>query len=210
LYKVGGSLFTLPDLARRITDSLKRWPDSRPLLVAGGGEAANIVRRWDARYHLGPERAHWLALWSMKLNEALLRDLLVTTRIVSNRRAADVAWESGELPIICAHDFLRAEPVENSENLQNIPAAGCDDLPHTWDVTSDSIAAWIACRWPADRLVLLKSCSLPSEDNGRSSTAGNLVDACFQRFASQLPEIVWVNLRAEQPSIEPWRAPMLS
>ena len=210
LYKVGGSLFTLPDLAHRINDLLNRRPDSRPLLVAGGGEAANIVRRWDVRYQLGPERAHWLALSSMKLNEELLRYLLVTARIVSSRRAADVAWAAGDVPIICAHDFLRAEPADNSEKLQSTPVACCDDLPHTWDVTSDSIAAWIACRWPAERLVLLKSCALPSDESGCSSSAEELVDVCFSRFASQLPEVDWVNLRAAQPSIESWRVPILS
>ena len=46
-----------------------------------------------------------------------------------------------------------------------------DPLPHTWDVTSDSIAAWIAGVSGARELVLVKP---------RGAT-GNLVDSCFAR-----------------------------
>src|SRR5262249_62419732 len=46
-----------------------------------------------------------------------------------------------------------------------------DPLPHSWDVTSDSIAAWIASRVGARRLVLIKP---------PGATGGRLVDAYFQ------------------------------
>src|SRR5919108_513963 len=39
-----------------------------------------------------------------------------------------------------------------------LPAAlPLDDLPASWDVTSDSIAAWVADRFGAGRLVLVKA-----------------------------------------------------
>ena len=34
-------------------------------------------------------------------------------------------------------------------------------LPYSWDVTSDSIAAWVAIKLRATQLVLLKSCGIP-------------------------------------------------
>jgi 5-(aminomethyl)-3-furanmethanol phosphate kinase len=36
------------------------------------------------------------------------------------------------------------------------------DLPHTWEATSDSIAAWAAVRHGASRLILLKSIDIPA------------------------------------------------
>jgi hypothetical protein len=39
-----------------------------------------------------------------------------------------------------------------------------DPLPHTWDVTSDSIAAWVAGTIGADRLVVVKSPGAPARD----------------------------------------------
>lgn len=34
-------------------------------------------------------------------------------------------------------------------------------LPHSWTVTSDSIAAWVAIRIRASQVILLKSCQVP-------------------------------------------------
>jgi hypothetical protein len=47
-----------------------------------------------------------------------------------------------------------------------------DPLPHTWDVTSDSIAAWIAGQVGAQRLVLVKP---------PGAIEGDLVDPYFTR-----------------------------
>ena len=47
-----------------------------------------------------------------------------------------------------------------------------DPLPHSWDVTSDSIAAWVAGRLGARRLVLVKP---------PCSSGDSLVDAYFTR-----------------------------
>src|SRR5271166_3401866 len=69
--KVGGSLFSMPDLAQR----LRRWlaqAGPRILLVPGGGAAADVVREFDKCHSLGEEASHWLALWSLRLNAELL------------------------------------------------------------------------------------------------------------------------------------------
>ena len=45
-----------------------------------------------------------------------------------------------------------------------------DVLPHSWDVTSDSVAAFVAGALDAARLVLVKPATVPSEP----------VDRCFR------------------------------
>ena len=47
-----------------------------------------------------------------------------------------------------------------------------DPLPHSWDVTSDSIAAWVSGALGADRLILVKP---------PGALGGSLTDAYFQR-----------------------------
>jgi hypothetical protein len=47
-----------------------------------------------------------------------------------------------------------------------------DPLPHSWDVTSDSIAAWVCGAVGADRLILVKP---------PGAVGGSLTDAYFQR-----------------------------
>ncbi|MFH1747164.1 MAG: hypothetical protein ABIG44_09000, partial [Planctomycetota bacterium] len=161
----------------------------RPLLIVGGGEAADVVRRWDEVHRLGEERAHWLALRSLRLNEALLLQLLSESRLVKSREAAGDAWAESQIPVLCAHDFLRADESHARSH-----------LPHTWDVTSDSVAAWIAIHWPADELVLLKSTSRPDADGG----VVEAVDPYFRELRPQLPHVGWVNLGSDHFEIEPW------
>jgi aspartokinase-like uncharacterized kinase len=45
-----------------------------------------------------------------------------------------------------------------------------DPLPHSWDVTSDSISAWVASQVGASRLVLVKP---------PGASGSDIVDACF-------------------------------
>jgi aspartokinase-like uncharacterized kinase len=190
IYKFGGSLLDLPDLAARLRAVIEHNPDSRPILVLGGGPTADVVREWDRIHHLDEESSHWLAIDAMRLNESFLQKILSESKIVSTRHEAHSVWRSSGIPILASGEFLRVE-----ESTSRFP------LPHNWDVTSDSIAAWIALQWPADGLVLLKS--VPSPDNFASSVEGaaietNPVDPWFPRLASKLPGIDWVNLRTDE------------
>lgn len=132
LYKVGGSLFDLPDLADRLRAVFDAG-DGMALVIVGGGAAANLVRDWDQRFQLGDERAHRLAMRSLRLNVHLLQSLLPGSQIVSSRNEAHVSVAQGRTPILCAEKFLHTEEPDSSL-----------ELPHTWDVTSDSIAVWIS------------------------------------------------------------------
>lgn len=193
VFKLGGSLLGLPDLVDRLRAVLARSADPRPLLIVGGGAAADLVRKWDQAHHLGDERAHWLALHAMYFNEALLLELLPEAHSAVDRSEAERSWELGQIPILRAVEFLRRE--EASEG---------SSLPHNWSVTSDSVAAWVARRLCADRLVLLKSVPAPVEGGARSLPTGCLdVDPYFHRVAAGLPNLVWINLRDPSPQLTP-------
>ena len=58
------------------------------------------------------------------------------------------------------------------------PLAPPADLPASWDVTSDSLALWLARRLGAAGLLLVKSRPAASEDVAALSQAG-LLDAAF-------------------------------
>jgi len=186
LFKLGGSLLELPDLSARLLSVFSLRPDSRLLLIVGGGAATDCVRQWDAIHHLESETAHWLAIRAMALNERLIELLLPDAVVVTNRPGAETAWRTGRLPILGCFEFLRTEEGEVSLDAR---------LPRTWDVTSDSIAAWVARRWPADELVLVKSCDPPAADERGG------VDPLFATSVAGLPRIGWVNLRDRTPTI---------
>ncbi len=194
--KVGGSLLSLPDLAARldsVVQELRKRGHSRLLIVCGGGEAADIVRRWHTLYGLPDERAHWLAFRAVSFNEQLLAHLLPDAVMTQTREQMQTAWSSERLPILAAEPFVRAEEPHTDE-----------PLPHNWSVTSDSIAAWVARQIGSDRVVLLKSCGLPEGLSLQDAAVQRLVDSYFPTVASTL-NLSWGDLRADVPKLIEWQ-----
>ncbi len=186
--KIGGSLFDLPELGFKVQQLLSDNEIYQPLLISGGGEAANLVRKWDKIYDLPEEKSHDLAVEALSLNEQLLLHLVPETVLVHNRVEAEKAWEHNKIPILnCSHFLKEEESKEESSK-----------LPHHWGVTSDSIAAWVAIHWPADALVLLKSVSVHSMDIHDQS---EYVDPEFNQFVPKLAKIGWCNLRSSNPEL---------
>jgi aspartokinase-like uncharacterized kinase len=185
LFKLGGSLLTLPDLGRRARAALQQRPRCRPLMVVGGGAAAELVREWDRLHGLGDDVAHRLAIRAMNCTAFLAAAVIDGARTVSSIDEIATAWDSGELPVLLPEPLLAA--------LES-PA---DHLPPSWDVTSDSIAAWLALRLGAVELVLLKSTDLPTGGIGEA-VRDCAVDRYFPTLAGAVARLTWVNLRASE------------
>jgi 5-(aminomethyl)-3-furanmethanol phosphate kinase len=107
----------------------------RLLVVPGGADFADAVRDADRRFGLGAATSHRMAILAMEQFGWLLSEL-----IPGAERGAGVDGASaGRTRVL-------------------LPAAvALDELPASWEVTSDSIAAWIAVLAGADRLVLVKA-----------------------------------------------------
>jgi 5-(aminomethyl)-3-furanmethanol phosphate kinase len=61
-----------------------------------------------------------------------------------------------------------------------------ETIAASWAVTSDSLAAWLARRLGARRLVLVKSAAAPSAAAPAELAARGLVDAAFPDYAAGL------------------------
>jgi aspartokinase-like uncharacterized kinase len=174
--KVGGSLFDLPDLRDRLTAWLTGHCHRPVVLIPGGGAGADVIRRLDAVHRLGEEAAHWLALRVMTVNASFLARLLRLPVMCSQTSAAP------NPAVLDAHEFWRAN---------DGPAAP----RHSWQVTSDTIAAWVACHLGAD-LVLLKSADLPAGIEWEEAAVAGLVDTTFPELVrGRGLSVSWVNLR---------------
>jgi 5-(aminomethyl)-3-furanmethanol phosphate kinase len=175
--KVGGSLYDLPDLR----DRLKKWirAQSHPhvLLVPGGGDGAEVIRRLDEAQRIGADAAHWLALRVLTVNAHFLGELLGIPVVA--------APTDDPVAMIDPHAFC----ISDEGN------AGA--LPHNWDVTSDSIAARLAIVSNAD-LVLLKSVRLPPNLTWTQASTLGFVDLAFPDFCKDC-QVSWVNLRETTP-----------
>lgn len=92
------------------------------LIVPGGGIFADAVRKADERFGLGDDAAHWMAVLGMEQYAFYLQDK-------SSAMGTDSITElSPGVSILFPYRLLKAE----------------DPLPHSWDITSDTIAAWVA------------------------------------------------------------------
>lgn len=182
-------MLDLPDLPVRLTQVLAPLAGDRPLLVCGGGAAVDIVRTWHRDLGLDEEQSHWLALEAVRLNQSLLLTLMPQLSLVSNRAAAESIWLRGGIPLLDLLSFMSLEEsAAHREPNPEIP-------PHTWDVTSDSLAAWVTLRWPASRLILLKSTDCPTATSG-SADENPAVDVFFSKLLPSLPQAEWINLRS--------------
>ena len=102
--------------------------------MPGGARFADAVREADRRFGLAAATSHRMAILGMEQFGWLLSEL-----IPGAERRADLA------------------PAGAGRTTVLLPAAlPLDALPASWDVTSDSIAAWVADRVGAGRLVLVK------------------------------------------------------
>jgi aspartokinase-like uncharacterized kinase len=181
--KLGGSLLTIPDLMDCLEAVIHRLRPSPVLVVPGGGAAADVIRDLDRKLQLSPEKAHRDAIAAMSHNAALLCRLNKSLRLVRNYDEALHVWSEGYSAVLDADSFLFGQPDNTG-----------DSLPASWDITSDSIAAWTARQWEADRIILAKSCDAP-ETNLSALCQLGMIDRAFETNVGHvLTE--WLNLRS--------------
>lgn len=186
IVKVGGSLFDMPDLALRLQAWLVKR-EQRVILVPGGGAMADLVRAWDQTHGVGEEKAHWLALQAMSLSAAFLAGLLPGGRVFRTLDACGGPFDAEPVPIADMYELCRESEQRG------------DALPHSWDVTSDSLALWLAQRVKSTRLVLLKSMTIPAEMTWEEAARRGFVDSFFPKLVKHFPavQIEAVNFRLE-------------
>jgi aspartokinase-like uncharacterized kinase len=182
--KVGGSLLDWPLLPGRLSAYLASRRGDRLVLVVGGGRAADLVRDLDRAHGLGEDRAHALALHALDFTAQVLADLVPGLTVASRLEDLRATWDAGRLPVVAPRPFLAQDDCLSSE-----------PLPHTWDVTTDSIAARLAARLGASELVLLKSAAPPPGLDCAMAARLGLVDPTFPATARALARVTYRNLR---------------
>ncbi len=187
--KVGGSLLDWPELTVRLETFLgsdvarEGGPHPRFVLIVGGGPVADAIRALDKAQGFGAARAHRLALGAMDLTAELLAGELSGGLLVRSLEELPGAWRAERRPILAVRRYM-----------EEVDEPGGDPLPRSWSVTSDSIAARIADRLGADRLILLKSTATAASSRREAAEAG-LVDPVFPKASALLGRVEVVALR---------------
>ena len=139
--KVGGGLGrgAGDEALRALCRILGELGERHPLLVVPGGAGfTDAVRDHDRRFGLRATTSHRMAILGMEQFGRLLSDLIPGAALCANLARACAISGTGRAVVL-------------------LPAGlPLDGLPESWEVTSDSIAAWVAGQAGAERLVLVK------------------------------------------------------
>ena len=139
--KVGGGLLARAQCLEAVLAEIGAASGELPLLVVpGGGPFADAIREVDRALGLTDDAAHWMAVLAMDQYAHLIASKLRNAKVVIGSAESVAALEDGSIPVLAPYQWMR----------------DADPLPHSWDVTSDSISAWVADQVGAERLVLVK------------------------------------------------------
>jgi aspartokinase-like uncharacterized kinase len=163
--KLGGSLIESPHLSAWLAHlSACR---GRTILVAGGGPFADAVRLAQQQRPFADKAAHLMAILAMEQYALMLAALEPGLRPAASRAAIAAARREGATPIW----------------LPNHMTAGAPDIPESWDVTSDSLAVWLARKLGLSRVLLVKSAALPAANTSAAALAeAGIVDPLLPSF----------------------------
>ena len=174
--KIGGSLLGSPELERWLEIFVK-YSDGKIVIVPGGGVFADAVRQAQKISKISDVTAHKLAVLAMDQFGHLLHSINPKLATASSELEIDErTWQHRAIVWLPSHMVLSDETI-----------------PKNWDVTSDSIAAWLAEKLDATHLILLKS-DKPDESklSLKAITNNGLVDFEFQNFVRNKMFSTWV------------------
>lgn len=184
--KLGGSLLDLHALVPQFRRWLGAQATKTSVTVVGGGDVADAIRDAFARQPLDESDAHWLCIRALGVTADLMACLMPEGRLVRRFEQIRLPEHQRHLIFFECEQFLREVDAVRSPS----------PLPHSWSVTSDSIAARLAEHLGASELVLLKS-SLPETGSVAKAAESGYVDHHFPEAVAGIPLIRCVNLRDE-------------
>ena len=138
--KIGGSLAEDPERLRALCAKLSEFAKKYAIVVVpGGGRFADVVRDFDKRFTLSSEISHRMAVLGMNQFGLLLSQIIPNSCATYLLNDAKQLSEIGVVPVFLPSRLMfKEDPLENS-----------------WNVTSDSIAAYVASRLHAAKVLLV-------------------------------------------------------
>ncbi|MCA9259102.1 MAG: hypothetical protein KDA61_07875, partial [Planctomycetales bacterium] len=185
--KVGGSLLDLPGFALKLQRFLQSRRHAHAVVVVGGGELVEQVRKWHFERPIDAVAGHWMCVDLMTITSRLVRARLPELALVEDdRHLLSRIGEPGVTLFGVASWLRHAEPYLQGTR-----------LGEGWHVTSDAIAGRLAVVLRAHRLTLLKSADAPLPGSRDLQALAELeyIDRSLPQLANELPLVEFINLR---------------
>src|SRR6185295_6471248 len=107
----------------------------------------DTVREFERTAGLSADAAHWMAILAMDQYAHVLAERIPGAALVEEPGALLPALTPRGVAVLAPSRWMRS----------------ADVLPHSWEVSSDSIAAFVAGALDAGRLILIKPVATPAE-----------------------------------------------
>jgi len=170
IIKLGGSLSRSDTLVNCLNAVEKNYQGRAVVIVPGGGAFADQVRLAQQQWQFDDTTAHHMALLAMQQMALMFKGLKPDFTIADT--------------VAAIHDQLdRKKTVIWSPDIIELDNAG---IEASWDITSDSLAAWLAKTLSATELILIKSAAINPNLSQQQLAEQNIIDKAFCDFASQV------------------------
>ena len=180
--KLGGSLTTDPTLPHWL-DLLAQLGGGRVTVVCGGGSLSDEVRRAQALWQFNDLAAHNMAVLAMAQTGYLLHAMNPMLQLAARRSDIARVLHKGRAAIWLPFELQRDAP----------------DTRTNWGATSDTIALDLARDLNAERLVVVKSCTIdPSHTLAQLGAAG-VLDEDFDGHARGAAFPIEIMAKSELP-----------
>ena len=169
IVKLGGSLSQSDTLVKCLNRVEQNYPDRAVVIVPGGGAFADQVRLAQHRWQFDDKTAHRMAILAMQ-QMALLFNGIKSNFTIANS-LLDIQKQLHKQKIVIW-----------SPNIVELDKAA---IQASWDITSDSLAAWLAKALSARELILVKSANIDASLSLPQLAKQDIVDKGFCDFVSQ-------------------------
>ncbi|MHA1933573.1 MAG: amino acid kinase family protein [Promethearchaeota archaeon] len=142
LFKIGGKILEnfedLNSTISQLTELFDRGRIKKIILIPGGGSLVNFIRKVYSELKFTEELGHWMGIISMNYNGIELGKKFPELNIIEDINR--IKKLDRTLSIFLPYRFLKET----------------DRLPHSWDVTSDSITLFLAKELEIPHCFLIK------------------------------------------------------
>lgn len=180
--KLGGSLCHTVELKRWLITLSDYAKQQAIIIVPGGGPFADQVRTTQQYHHFDDSHAHHMAILAMAQFGLLIAG-------------------------ICTECQLFQLPAKQKNNTTGLSVWLPDqsllsqkELKHNWDISSDSLALWLASKLNAEQLILIKHLDGSASTSITELINLNILDAGFKSLFSH-KSINSQILSATEPSL---------
>lgn len=184
--KLGGSLANSEELPRWL-DVIETAGAGKVVLAPGGGPWADEVREAQKREGFDNRVAHRKALCAMEHYGKVLAGMRANLVPAAGIAEIQEILRNGRVAVWTPYEMVVADPA----------------IPESWDVTSDSLAAWLAKQLNASALLLVKSLKIEGPQPGiEDLMRQGWVDPAFAEFTSGIHLRIYLLGQGDQKAAE--------